>query len=619
MHLYRFTTSRRRRIAAAGLAAATIASGLLVTTVAAPSAATPATAQTLTWGPCAGIPAVPGVPASECATLTVPRDWDNPGAGPTLSIAISRVRATDPAHRKGILFTNPGGPSGSGLALPDRLVRAHPKVATDYDVIGMDPRGVGASTKLVCDVAFSALWDSMFYDSRDNSPEASAANAKQGKAIADGCAKNPLTPFINTWQTVYDMDAIRAALGEEKLNYVGYSYGSWLGAKYAAVFPQNTGKVVLDSNTAWTDDLATTWQAMPNAMQRRLDKQFLPWIARHPVFSKYVGTTPEQATATYEAGRAGYVAFASPFRRFGASLDSIIIQGIYTDKTFFDTAVVLSVIKCYAGATGLQDLGKILTCVIETAIRLEEDLQGYPGLSTAVAKGQAVAKAALDQDPKSWANAFGSTPFPELNLALAAAKQGPPPSTDEPGIPVDGTYFAVRCGDGGQWKSPQWWANFRQGITPQNWLVGYQLTGTEVCSYWTAPTHELPNPNEHQLSQPLVLVQSEFDPATAYENATRDAAQYHNARLISVQDYGTHGVYAIRGNGCVDDIIDAWLLNDVEPATSTICGSAPLLHESVVYPVPGPVDGKQNARPATIRPVDPKLEADLTSMIGSTH
>jgi pimeloyl-ACP methyl ester carboxylesterase len=619
MHQYRSTRAGRRRFAAVGLAAAMTVSGLVIATAPlATATSVAATApQALNWKPCVGIPATPGVPASECATLTVPRDWDNPGEGEPLSIAISRVRATDPAHRKGILLTNPGGPGGPGVGLPDRLVRAHAKIATEYDLIGMDPRGVGESSRLFCDVSFYFSFSALLFDSRDDSPEAAEARANQSKAIADGCAKNPLTPFITTWQTVHDMDAIRAALGEDKLNYVGYSYGTWLGAKYAAVFPKKAGKVVLDSNTAWTDDLAQTWQAMPNAMQRRFNEQFVPWVARHPVFSKYIGTTPEQVTAYYEAGRAGYIAASNPLKFVGAALDNHVLQGLYTDKTFVNNGLMLAELKCYADSS---DLIKVYTCLGDTISKVLKDLDraGYP-TSEAVAKVQAIAEAPLSHDSKTVADAFGSTGSPALDVELAAAKHDPAPDPFGINLPMDGTYFAIRCGDGGQWKSPAWWSNFRKGITPQNWLAGYQIGGTEVCPYWTTPTHELPNPDEHQLSKPIVLVQSEFDPATAYENATRNVAQHHNSRLISVQDFGTHGVYGIRGNGCVDDLVDGWLLNDVEPAESTVCGSAPLQHETVVYPVDGPVDSKQSARPAKIRPVNPQVEADLDSIIGNTH
>jgi pimeloyl-ACP methyl ester carboxylesterase len=233
------------------LATAVVASTIYpAATSAAPS---PFTGQQVSWAPC-------GLSGLECAKITVPRDWATPGDGQTLKVAISRTKATDPAHREGVLFTNPGGPSGSGLGLPWSLATAQPKLAARYDVIGMDPRGVGSSTQLNCDIAVEPLMAASNYDSRDLSDTAVAARAAATKAIADGCVANPLTPYVNTWQTAHDMDLVRVLLGEPKLNYTGYSYGTWLGAKYAALFPATTGKVILTpTRPGWT-----TWRGRGN-------------------------------------------------------------------------------------------------------------------------------------------------------------------------------------------------------------------------------------------------------------------------------------------------------------------------------------------------------------------
>src|SRR5439155_5738275 len=283
--------SRRRWLIVVATVAA-ILGGLVP--LGAAAAADPSFAQQqIAWGPCDWYSPEFGGPAPECATVTVPRDWTNPGSGPTLSISISRTKATDTAHRKGILFTNPGGPGGSGSFLSWYLAVLQPKVAAQYDIIGMDPRGVWNSTQLTCDLPVDQLTGLPSYDSRDRSPEALAVQHKVEKLIADSCAKNPLTRYVNTWQTTHDMDLIRDRLGEAKLNYLGYSYGTWLGAKYAALFPANTGKVILDSNTSWMDDLSASWALMPMAVQRRFEKQFEPWTTRS-IFAKDLGATPAQ-------------------------------------------------------------------------------------------------------------------------------------------------------------------------------------------------------------------------------------------------------------------------------------------------------------------------------------
>lgn len=613
-----------RRVAAAGLAVTTLGAGLFAATAPAATAvqaqpAAPAS-QSLVWGPCATIPAQPGVPASECATMSVPQDWDLPKSGQTLSIAVSRTRATDPAQRKGILMTNPGGPGGAGLNLPSRIAAAHPELAKYYDIIGMDPRGVGASTQLKCGVSYYAVLDFNTYDLRDNSPAATAVREKYTKSVADGCAKNPLTPFINTWQTVHDVDAFRKALGEPKLNYLGYSYGTWLGAKYAAVFPKTTGKVVLDSNTGWMGDLSETWQAMPASMQRRFDQQFVPWVARHKVFSKYVGTTPKQVLANYNAARAGAVITGTSigYGILPSGVESSLIQGIYTDAKFVDNALLLSTFGCYAGVDGSpESIAAVDPCIFDRIAKLIEEYYAPQGLSAeAVAELTASVRAPLTGDFQAVAAAAPDALPPMFKTALEAAAL-PAEDPVEPEMPVDGVYYAVRCGDGGNWHTPAWWAKFRQHEGKKNWLAGYQLGGTEVCAYWTAPTRKLPNPDPKKLG-PVLMVQSEFDPATAYENTTTLQKKFNGALRVSVDDAGMHGVYALRGNGCADDIVDAWLIRNVKPAKNTVCGTYPLPDDSVVYPVNGPVD-KLPHHGGKLKKLDRHVESAFDRLIGRTH
>ena len=103
------------------------------------------------------------------------------------------------------------------------------------------------------------------------------------------------------------------------------------------------------------------------------------------------------------------------------------------------------------------------------------------------------------------------------------------------------------------------------------------------------PAHPLPNPDARKLG-PIVTVQAELDPATAYENTERNLAQFHGARLIAVDDAGAHGQYGLRGNSCVDDAVNGYLFDDVVPPARSVCGATPLLFETTVYPEPGPVD-----------------------------
>ncbi len=553
----------------------------------------------------------------QCADIQVPLDWDNPGAGSSLSIGISRVPATDPAHYKGMLLVNPGGPGSSSITLPLVLARAQPSLSAQYDIVTMDPRGVGFSTNYNCDIPDSvlAIAAQPKYDTRDLSAPAVAEQQAVAQGIADACAKNPLTPYINTWQTVHDMDLMRELLGAAKLNYLGYSYGTWLGAKYAAVFPDEAGKVVLDSNTSWMDDLANAWELQPLAFQRRFDEQYLPWVARSRLFSPDLGTTPGQVNASYEKVRAAILPF---FARNGLgqsgghAWDSFFAQAMYTNSQWFVPTLFFGIYKvCIADTTPANWTGAAIgTCLNDYILRLIDRLTGgvsEPSLAD-VNAASATAQAATTQLLSGQLPAQFEPTYP-LAPSLATIS----PSATGNTTPVPGVFWAVRCGDGGQWHSPSWWVNFTQQIGPANPLAGYNYVA-EACAYWSAPTHTLPNPDSRNGS--IVTVQGELDPATGYEETARNIAQFHDARLIAVQDAGDHGQYGVRGNSCVDDTVNNYLLNDVLPPATTVCGATPLLLENTVYPEPGPLDG--HTPPKAVRAVynDQQASDMLAQLIG---
>ena len=607
-----------RRLIAAAVAGVTVAGlvPVIAPAASATSALPAASQQTIAWGQCSWRSAGAPGPAVQCATITVPLDWDNPGSGQTLSLALSRTLATDQAHRKGVLFVNPGGPGGESITLPLLIAESQPSVAADYDIVTMDPRGVGFSTNLNCDVPNSILAESAHpaYDTRDVSAPAVAQRQALAKAIADACAQNPLTPYINTWQTVHDMDLIRQLLGEAKLNYLGYSYGSWLGAKYAAVFPDGAGKVVLDSNTAWMDDLANTWELMPASFQRRFDEQYSPWVARSKLFSPELGTTAAQVNASNEKVRAAllqYFQLHGAGQLGGAIWDNFVAQEMYTNSQWLLGTLFFGIFKvCIADTTPANwTPGAIFSCEINylnnVVSRFGTDVPLQPVTDVKAGMAQLLG----GQLPAQFYPTYPLAP----SLAAAAAASTSSGSTTGNTTPINGVFYAVRCGDGGQWHSPSWWANYAAQVGPGDPLLGYSA-GSEPCAYWSEPSHALPNPSDH--NGPLVTVQAEFDSPTAYENTSRNVAQFHDARLIAVQDAGDHGEYGIRGNSCIDGIVNDYLLNDVLPAATTICGATPLLLENTVYPEPGPLDSK--TPPKAVRAVINNQQASdqLAKLVG---
>lgn len=563
--------------------------------------------QTVTWGPCSWFAAGRPGPVPECATITVPRDWTRPGTGADLSVAISRTRATDTAGRLGILFTNPGGPGGSGIALSQVLAAAQPQVAARYDVIGMDPRGVGFSTRLACTIDSDDLAGIEAHDVRDYSPAALADRQKVVRLIADGCAAEPLTRYINTWQTVHDMDLVRVLLGERRLDYVGYSYGTWLGAKYAAVFPRTAGRVVLDANTEWTGDLSASWLLQPRSFQRRFARHFGSWATRNPVFSRYLGTTPRAVVATYEQDRAAYARYRAQVTdgaetTAGTTLDNAITQDMYVDTGFVSTAYNLGLIK--SCVVDNQDYSREV--VARCIAAYDADVANAVGSDPAAAASASSRAAALLLNPV----ALPRDPQDPVGTVMAAAAERP---AGEP-IAVPGVFWAVRCGDGGRWYSPAWWIAFGAIQGRLNPLAGYRAAD-EVCAHWSAPVQPLPSLDARRLRTPIVTVQSEFDPATAYESTIRNLRRFPAARLVAIDDGGIHGDYGIRGNGCVDDTVNAFLLAGAVPPARTLCAGLPLPGESTVVPVPGPVDRSTGVRPTQRRHVDPRVREQADVLI----
>ncbi|KUJ65919.1 hypothetical protein ACZ90_42745 [Streptomyces albus subsp. albus] len=231
-----------------------LAAALLVSTVAlAPSAdartpggsGAPGAAQRLDWQPCPG----KGLdPRQECATLRVPLDYSAP-RGEQIDLAISRIRGERPQARRGTLLLIPGGPGSSSINGPSTTGQKLPQSVRDaYDIVGFDPRGLGHSSPVSCeldhdDLALTRLHP---YPDADGGID---GNVATGRRLAERCARNggPVLRSISTRNEARDMDRIRRALGERKLSAWGVSYGTYAGAVYAQMFPDRTDRWVLDS------------------------------------------------------------------------------------------------------------------------------------------------------------------------------------------------------------------------------------------------------------------------------------------------------------------------------------------------------------------------------------
>lgn len=581
------------KLLTAGVAAATAVSLLVAlspfnpaTGSTAPSAATPGlskyTGQQLAWGECSFKPQVP----TQCALMTVPRDWAAPDGGNDLKVYVSKVAATgDPKQHLGVVLTNPGGPGGQGASLPADIAKLQPGLNARYDLLGMDPRGTGqsgaagqAGLGITCEVPKDRLPKGPL-DARDRSRRSIAAHQQIPRAIAEACQSDAVAPYITTWQTAHDMDLLRQLVGAPKLNYVGYSYGTWLGAKYAALFPERTGRFVLDSSVDWQGRLQADFEDFPRMGQRQFEKVFLPWLTR--VQPSLFGTTPGQAAKVVEAGRAKAQAV-------GIDPDTYDSLFVGNGSQIRWVLVLISLTVILNGdSAGTQQLA-----TLPAAVRKEVELVSKQRFGVPAAK----------LTTKTLVNA-------KLGLAATDYEQAPM------------TRYAVACGDQ-LTKSTQWYKALSDLQGPRYPLFGWQYGLTEVCGPWTdSPRQELPDLPK-SVRDNVLLVQGEFDPQTSYEQAMAAVRKAPGVDVLRVDDSPYHGQYSSQGNPCVDGIVNTYLLYGSKSANS-ICPSVPLLGDEEVHPVRGPVDsylGKQHAgRELSLRSVDDRLRTTLADLISTVN
>jgi len=289
----------------------------------------------------------------DCASLPVPLDYRHP-SGRKITLALSMIRATaPPSQQQGDLLVNPGGPGGSGRYLAAVVAYGlDHTVASEYNIIGFDPRGVGASVPaLHCDQAFFAGVRP------DYIPASNAAEQRliaRARSYAADCEHRYgwLLPFMTTQDAARDMDSIRAALGQSKINYFAYSYGTYLGQVYATLFPHRVRRMVLDS----TVDPAGAWYAdniaQDYAFEARM-QAFFSWVASHDA-SFGLGSTRGQVQAAWYRARADLT--AHPISSAGGPMigpdeyDDTFLQGGYDEALWPGLASALA-FYLHGGAT----------------------------------------------------------------------------------------------------------------------------------------------------------------------------------------------------------------------------------------------------------------------------
>lgn len=320
-------------------------------------AAAPVGAKGITWGKCEVSGPDDPMNKAECAQVQVPLDYRKP-KGRKISIAVSRFKHTDTKNYQGVLFVNPGGPGGSGLAYGPALARwlggvGHAETAAKYDIIGFDPRGVGSSKPaLTCDPHFS---DPTRPDYVPGSAKEEEAWKAKSKKYAQDCAKQfgYLLPYMRTTDAARDVDTIRGALGQQKISWYGFSYGTYYGATYATLFPKRVKRMVLDGNvnpkTVWYDSQIEQDKAFEHNI-----KAWWAWTAKYDSIY-HLGTSEKAVEAKYYEVRAAAKKAPIGAKIGPDELDDIVLNAGYNTGYYIPYAQVLSAWVNGKDASGLLE------------------------------------------------------------------------------------------------------------------------------------------------------------------------------------------------------------------------------------------------------------------------
>ena len=516
-----------RRVATAAVAIAGLAGfPALAPAAGLAAAAAAAPVPVLDWQPCAD----PGQRGFDCATAQAPLDYSDP-QGATIELAVIRHLATDPANRLGTFFFNPGGPGGPGtLQLPQWLGLFPATLRARFDLISWDPRGVGASTAVRC-FATSEDEQKFFAGLPDGFPVGRAEQrawislyARFGLRCAE--SNGDLLAHVSTTDTANDLDLLRQAVGDPQLNFLGLSYGTFLGATYANLFPDKVRTMVLDGNadpvmyTNGGDDDA------PLGLFLRLGSD----ESAAKTLDAFLTLCGQAATAGCAFSDGSAAATKAKWRTLLRRLRAHPVTVGSPPRTWTYAALAT-----YIGSESATGTGPQLAIVADwtpAAVLLETLWNASLEPSAWVSKA---APAILPPVP------------PEQRNAVLC---GESPNPRHPGVyPALAALSYARAGDVGP---------------------GFVWGSDEPCASWPATAADpYAGPWNRPTANPVLVIGNLFDPETPYEGAVAMARELAHARLLTVNGYG-HTAF-LNPSTCANDYVSRYVVDGTLPPPGTVC------------------------------------------------
>ncbi len=477
---------------------------------------------------------------AQCATVKLPLDYDKP-TGAKIEIAVLRVKAKNQKAKIGSLFLNPGGPGGSGtdiaLAAPYFLSES---VLEKFDIVGVDPRGIASSQNVRCfpsvkaqTQAYAGLNVAFPYGKKEE-----AAYIASAKAIGRGCSTTgkSIAGAMSTAEVARDMEVLRRAVGDKKLTYLGFSYGTALGQYYANMFPDRFRAVAVDgviNPVTWTGNSRTRNRIQDDRL-RSADGAYKALIE----ILKRCDTAGEKF-CTFAAG--------NPVKNFDTITKKLKAAPVtVTDESGTFTVTYADFIGAILGALYSPDAGN----AVATSATLMWDVINADGSVTAAR--QAAAKAALAQRVREARRNVPGRDFPYDNSLE--------------------TYAGVACTDGLHPKRAESWPaetakyDKRASYFGRAWGWG---TASCAAQTWTVRDEDAyRGPFNRRTAAPVLVIGSYWDPATNYVEAVESDRLLPNSRLLSSTNFG-HTAYGT--SACATGAIDKYLLTGALPAVGTVC------------------------------------------------
>ncbi|WP_338846059.1 alpha/beta hydrolase [Massilia sp. W12] len=470
----------------------------------------------------------PDMPDLQCAEVNVPLDYRKP-QGEKITLALNKYPASNPAQKIGTLFVNPGGPGGSGVdAVANGLGAGLDRgLQGRFDVIGFDPRGVARSTTLRCFASEEErarfLQDMPWFPYQEAQYRPFFAKAQE---VTQRClnSANPVTAYMSTENVARDMDLLRQAVGDAKLSYIGFSYGSFLGATYAALFPKNLRALVIDGvldPALWSSGWQI-WSDRKNTEQSF--NEFLRLCDGAGIDLCPLKTRQQSAA-----------------QRYHALLDAVRKKPLEFGGQVFDypTLVGISAQSLYRPESwgGPNGFGAIFAMLADAA--LEQKLELLPQARQLLKDMQqgAAAPAGKEEYRNGYEAFFGN------HCADA----------DYPGTELEFRAIDFLASIGSV-QAPYWW-----------W-------SSASCAKWPSNKQRYTGPWQIRTNAPVLVVGNYFDGVTSYEGAQAAHRALQGSRLLSYAGWG-HCAYG--RNACVREYVNQYLLEGRLPPAGTVCAANP--------------------------------------------